>query len=86
MPRKKRTTYGTCKFTRTSPPELAPGTSALNIIVPFEEALKLNLAVHACVTELNSYNRATTAGRTAAMNLTIFLESQRIAVNEDRLG
>jgi len=54
--------------------------------VPFEEALKLNLAVHACVTELNSYNRATTAGRTAAMNLTIFLESQRIAVNEDRLG
>jgi hypothetical protein len=70
-PKKKQFTYGTCAFVRTSPTQLAPGTKVLNVIVPFEEALKLNLAVHECVSELNSYNRSTKAGRNAARNLTL---------------
>ncbi len=84
-PKKKQFTYGTCAFARTSPAQLAPGTKVLNIILPFEEALKLNLAVHECVSELNSYNRSTRAGRNAAMNLTVYLDMNRIAVNEDHV-
>ncbi len=85
MPPKKKMTYGTCAFDRTSPAQVDQGTKVLNIIVPFEEALKLNLAVQACVTRLNSYNRSTKAGRDAAMNLTIHLDKNRIALNEDRV-
>ena len=84
-PKKKQFTYGTCAFARTSPPRLTSGTKVLNVIVPFEEALKLNLAVQACVMELNSYNRSTKAGRDAAVNLTIYLDAKRVAVNEDRV-
>jgi len=68
-----------------SPPQIAPTTKVLNIILPFEEALKLNLAIHEGVSKLNSYNRATKAGKNAALNLTIYLDQKRVAVNEDKI-
>ena len=84
---KKTSTFGTCAFAIISPSrkELTSKTKVLNIKIPFEEALKLNLAIDECVRELNSYKRSTTAGRRAALNLTILLDEERIAVNEDKL-
>ena len=62
-----------------------PTTKAVNVILPFEEALKLNIAVDEGVRQLNSYNRARKAGKRAALNLTIYLDQKRIAVNEDKV-
>jgi len=82
IPKKKTFTFGTCKYTRTMPKTIDPDTKMLNIEIPFEEALKLNVAMQACVLRLNSYVRSTTAGKRATLNLTIFLGAQRVAVNE----
>ena len=79
-PRKKKFTYGTCGFARST-----SSAKAVNIVVPFEEALKLSIAIDECCRELNSYDRSTKAGRDAALLLTVFLDSKRIAVNDDRL-
>ena len=83
----KSYTFGTCSYERTSPARsaLSPDTKVVNIIVPFEEALKLNLAVDECVRKLNSYKMSTTEGKRAALNLTIYLDMNRIAVNEGKM-
>jgi hypothetical protein len=88
MPEKEKGyTFGTCSYDRTMPTKasLSPETRAINVIVPFEEALKLNLAVDQCVRKLNSYKMSTKEGKRAALNLTIYLDMNRIAVNEGKL-
>lgn len=84
-PKKKKFTYGTCAFSRISPDPIQPTSKALNVVVSFDEALKLNIAIDECCRELNSYDRSTKAGRDAALNLTIFFDSNRIAVNEEKV-
>ncbi len=76
--------FGGCRFTRTSPglAKLSPETKKLNIEFGFEEALKLHLAVGECVSKLNQYNRATTLGKRAALNLLVHLDSNRVTVNK----
>jgi hypothetical protein len=41
----------------------------LNILVSFEDALKLNLAIDECLRRLNKYNRSTKEGKRGAVNL-----------------
>jgi hypothetical protein len=83
----KSFTFGTCAFERTSPArhEMSSGTRAINIYIPFEEALKFNLAVDECVRKLNSYKMSTKEGKRAALNLTVYLDMKRIAVNEGKM-
>jgi len=83
----KKFTFGTCGFQRTSPPleALSPGTRVLNVLLSFEDALKLNVAIDECVRQLNAYNRSTTAGKRAALNLTVYLDKERITINEGKL-
>ena len=83
--KKKTYTFGTCSFARISPDQITPTTKVINVVLPFEDALKLNIGVLECVRKLNSYNRATKAGRDAALVLTISLGQKRIAVNEDHV-
>jgi hypothetical protein len=87
MHEEKQFTFGTCEYERTSPArtELSNQTSALNIIIPFDQALKLNLAIDECVRRLNKYKKSTKAGKRAALNLTVHFNLARLAVNEARL-
>ncbi len=87
MSKVKEYTFGTCEYERTSPARqaLSSQTSVLNIIFPFEEALKLGLAVDECVRKLNKYKKSTREGKRAALNLTIHFHLNRIAVNEGKL-
>ena len=84
---KKTFTFGTCSFAKSSPDVEKIGAShkALNLFLSFEEALKLNLAIDEAVRRLNSYNRATRAGKNAALNITLYLDKKRITVNEGKL-
>jgi len=88
MDLKKTSTFGTCGFAKTSPPQgqFSGATKVLNVIVSFEEALKLNLALEECLRDLNSYKRSATEGKNVALNLTIHLNSKRITVNKSSLG
>jgi hypothetical protein len=86
QPRLKQS-FGASTYSKTSPPlgRVSPATKILNIVVPFEEALKLGLAIDQCVRRLNSYNRSTRAGKRSALTVAVHFNSQRITVHEGRL-
>ncbi len=83
-PKKKTFTFGTCGIARIlpDPGKLTAETRAVNIRIPFEEALKLHLALHECLSDLNSYNRSTKAAKHMAAVLTVYLHDRRMAVNK----
>lgn len=81
-PRLKKGQFGACTFARRSPEILASTTPALNFVLSFEEALKLNLAIDECVHQLGRYNRATKSGKKAGLMLVIHLDKKRIRVLE----
>jgi hypothetical protein len=56
-----------------------------NIELAFDEALKLSLAVQACLMQLNRYNRSTTAGREMGLLLSVKTDSSTIIVIEKRV-
>lgn len=87
MPQQK-VTFGGCDFNATSPPrkKFSPTTPTLNVVVSFEDALKLNLAIQACLGRLNGYKRSTTAGRRSALNLAIYFGAERLTVTEGKLS
>ncbi len=43
----KKVSFGTCSYAKTSPAQgtLSPKTKILNVLISFEDALKLNLAI-----------------------------------------
>jgi len=79
--KQKGYTFGTCAFNHLTPPTFSDATRAVNIVVSFEEALKLDLAINEAVRTLNRNNRATREGRDAAVCLTVHLDAKRITVN-----
>lgn len=87
MTKEKEFTFGICEYERISPQKekLTADTSVLNIILPFEEALKLNLAVDECVRKLNKYKKSTSEAKRAALNLTVRSDLKRIEIKENKL-
>ena len=86
MPAKqKQFTFGTCSVNHLSPPAISPSTRAVNIVISFEDALKLNLAIGEGLSALNKNNRATREGRDAALCLTVYLDKKRITVNKGKV-
>ena len=86
-PTMKTFSFGGGSFCNTSPKRVAltAETKILNVMMTFEEALKLNLAIDECIHKLNSYKRSTKSGKSARLNLAIHLEAGRVTVNEERL-
>lgn len=81
----KTGSFGACTFDSMSPPKLAVDTKALNLVIPFAEVLKLNLAIDECARKLNRYNRATTKGKEAALMMIVHFDKGRIRVQETTL-
>ena len=86
-PKTREFVFGTCAYERTSPAreKVTENTKILNVMLTFEEALKLNLAIDECVRKLNTYKRSTKAGKSMGMNVAIHLEQSRITVNEQKI-
>lgn len=85
---KTKKTFGTVRVDHFSPSldEGKPVPKAINIILSFEEALKLQIGLQSILVKLNSYNRNTKAGKATAVNLCVFREGGRITINEDTLA
>jgi hypothetical protein len=81
----KTGSFGACTFDSMSPPKLAVDTKAMNLVIPFGEALKLNLAIDECIRKLNRDNRATTEGKGAALMMIVHFDKGRIRVQEGNL-
>ena len=69
-----------CTIKRIIPP--SPSLKTLNVLIRFEEALKLNLALDECVRRINLYKRSTKEGKKAAVNLVIHANTHRVTVGE----
>ena len=82
--KKKVYSFGACAFNGTSPQrdKLCSTTKILNIFIPFEEALKLNLSIDECVRKLNRYDRRTARGKEATVRLMVHLDTERIDIHE----
>ncbi len=79
---KKVDNHGGARYTRTNPDIAAKGIKSVNVFMTFEEAMKLSLAVQACLLSLNRYNRATTKGKNMGLCLTVFTDNQAVNVIE----
>jgi hypothetical protein len=78
--------FGGCTYTTKSPSVMAEGTKVVNLKLSFEEALKLNVAVSACVQHLTRQNRSTPDKRRSGLKLIIHLdERRRVRVQLGRL-
>jgi hypothetical protein len=79
----RQSSFGGCSYSKASPAhgKLAASTQVVNLVIPFEEALKLNLAVDEAVRRLNA---GRLRGRRAALNLTLHFHTGRITVSETR--
>jgi hypothetical protein len=77
--------FGACSYEKTSPKQLAHATRAVNVVLSFDEALKLNLAIDEGVRRLGRYNRATSAGKRAGLMLIVHFDKRRIRVQEGKL-
>lgn len=67
-------------------PAIPDGTpKAINMILSFEDALKLHLSLGQILGKLNSYNRSTKAGRRSAVNPCVYTQANRVVVVEDKI-
>lgn len=77
-------TFGGCNVDHIRP-SLPPDTPrALNVIVSFDDALRLHLSLGQALAKLNSYKRSTKAGKASAVNICIYTDTNRITVNEGK--
>jgi hypothetical protein len=81
----KTDSYGACSYAKVSPSQLSADTPALNFVVSFEEALKLNLAIDECVRKLGRYNRAKIEGKRAGLMMVVHLDKRRIRILEGKV-
>ncbi len=82
---RKKQSYGGCTVDHFSPPVGAGWPKAINIVLSFEEAMKLSLSLQHRLLDINSLNRSTREGKAAAVNLCIYTGTGRITVNPDKL-
>ena len=85
MAKIKSKSFGSCAVAQMRP-EMGIKSKVINVIVPFHEPLKLNLALDECLRKLNKYNLSTREGKRAAVNLVIHAYHKRIAVMEDKVS
>jgi len=82
---KKKRSYGGCTIDHFSPATKPEWPKAINIVLSFEEAMKLNLSLQHRLLDINSLNRSTREGKAAAVNLCIYTGGRRITVNPDKV-
>ena len=83
---KRKSSFGTVRVDHFSPPVKPETPTAINIVVGFEDALKLQIGLQAILLKMNSYDRSTKDGKTAAVNLCVFTDEKRITINEDKVA
>lgn len=71
--------HGSANYDNTTLDVVAKGVDAMNVHFTFEEALKLSLAIQACLMNLNKYNRAV-GGKGSKMGLSLAFKTNSKSV------
>ncbi len=83
---KRKQSYGGCSIDHFSPPRTDGWPKAINVVLSFEEALKLHLALQAGLMAINGLKRSTKEGKLAALNLCVYTAVNRITLNANKLA
>jgi len=78
---RRKKSYGGCSVDHFSPQVKDGWPKAINVVLGFEEAMKLQLALQARLLDINRLNRSTRQGRAAAVNLCVYTDVSRVTVN-----
>lgn len=83
----KKAAFGTCYFERILPKReyFSSATKIINIHLDLEQALLLDLAINEAIRKINKYKKGSRMGRAAVVNLSIYFDLERIAVDERKL-
>lgn len=86
-PPRTKDSFGGCTFDHASPDQakLTSGTKVINLVLSFEEALKLNLAVQEALSDLNKLHRAVKVNKAAGMKLIVHMNTNRLTVDRGRV-
>ncbi|MBS1717645.1 MAG: hypothetical protein JSS72_07925 [Armatimonadetes bacterium] len=82
---KTKSSFGTIRVDHVSPPLSGDTPKGINLVISFEEALKLHLGLLQVLGKLNGYNRNTAEGKASAINLCLFTDTNRLTINEDKV-
>lgn len=80
-----KNSFGTATVNHFSPDHEEDWPATINMVITFEEAMRLHLGLGQALAKLNSYNRHTIAGRETAINLAIFPAKRRITIREGKI-
>jgi hypothetical protein len=78
---KKKQSYGGCTVARFSPEVGPTWPTAVNVVLTFEEAMKLSLSLQHRLLDINALNRSTREGKAQAVNLCLYPDRRRMTVN-----
>ncbi len=82
--RKKEFSFGSVHVVNDPPKGLqAAGIKSVNLLLSFEDVLKLHIALQAAVLDLNSYDRGRVEGKNKGVNLCYFPEDNYITVKRE---
>lgn len=76
--------FATLAYSHSSPvrKELSPATKILNVVISYEEALKLNMGLQAALIQMSRYKFSTKEGKRAAVTIAVHLDQERISLHE----
>lgn len=81
---RRKASFGGANIDHFSPPIGESAPTALNVVLSFEEALKLHLSLGQALGHINGYDRSTKKGRHTAVNLCIYQHKDRVVVVEGK--
>ncbi len=82
---KKKGSFGSVSIDHFSPEPTTDWPKGINVVLSFEEALKLHLGLGQILGHLNAYNRNYKEGRDAAVNLCVFTDVRQVTITEDKV-
>lgn len=85
LKRKSATTFGSARVARIQPQPALGARQSMNVMVTFEEALKLHLAIGQGLGELNRLDRRPAEAKKACINLCIFPQDGYLTVTQDKI-
>lgn len=81
---RRKDTFGGATIDHFVPPPSPALPKVVNVVLSFEEALKLHLSLGQALGHLNGYDRSTRAGKRTAVSLRVYTENKRVTVNETK--
>ena len=72
--------FGASTVNHLSPPAKKEWPKKINIVLTFEEAMKLHLALLHSLLDLNKLNRAHAAGQRLGVNVCLHVDKDRVTV------